>query len=152
MSIFLRWGIFGILGVAALLYAYNTSKHLAETHARNAPATTATQTSAPKVLATPAIAADPRAAPLTSTPDVKLSPRCSTELTVAQSALEARRQGQPLDRLLRIPEIAWQDSAERRNRLVKVATDWFDHEGDWKGDALRIAVVSDCEQHAPPAG
>ncbi len=28
MSVFLRWGIFGILGVAALLYAYNASKRL----------------------------------------------------------------------------------------------------------------------------
>jgi hypothetical protein len=33
MSVFLRWGIFGILGVAALLYAYNASKRLAEAHA-----------------------------------------------------------------------------------------------------------------------
>jgi len=33
MSVFLRWGIFGILGVAALLYAYNASKHFAQSHA-----------------------------------------------------------------------------------------------------------------------
>ncbi len=37
MSVFLRWGIFGILGVAALLYAYNASKRMAERHARQTP-------------------------------------------------------------------------------------------------------------------
>ena len=29
MSVFLRWGIFGILGVAGLMYAYNASKQMA---------------------------------------------------------------------------------------------------------------------------
>ena len=29
MSVFLRWGVFGILAVAALIYAYNASKRLA---------------------------------------------------------------------------------------------------------------------------
>ena len=35
MSVFLRWGIFGILGVAGLMYAYNASKRMAEKQLRN---------------------------------------------------------------------------------------------------------------------
>ena len=32
MGVFLRWGIFGILAVAAMVYAYNASKRMAENH------------------------------------------------------------------------------------------------------------------------
>ena len=48
MSVFLRWGIFGILGVAALVYAYNASKSMAEKRAaRDAAAATATAQAEP---------------------------------------------------------------------------------------------------------
>ena len=36
MSVFLRWGIFGILGFAGLMYAYNASKQMAAKRATSA--------------------------------------------------------------------------------------------------------------------
>ena len=64
------------------------------------------------------------------------------------AALEARRQGQPIDRLLRIQEIAFQEP-RRRQRLETVAVRWYQLEGDEPiPEALRIAVISDCERLA----
>jgi hypothetical protein len=62
-------------------------------------------------------------------------------LVVAQRALAARAEGQPLDRLLRIQEIAFQEPV-RRQHLEKVATFWFQHEGPVPiPEALRQGVM-----------
>jgi hypothetical protein len=151
MSVFLRWGIFGILGFAALLYAYNASKRLAERHAQQAPpAAQAVQTPAPEVV-TP-----PQSVPETALPAAPLTERappapahCETELEIARRAIEARRGGAPLDRVLRLQEIAFESSPARRARLEKVATRYFAYEGDFQPEALRIAVISDCLQSTP---
>ena len=148
MSVFLRWGIFGILGFAGLMYAYNASKQMAARRAaRVEPATVAPATvevarpAEPRAEAqTPAAAASA----IANTP-----PHCEAELAVAQRALAARAEGQPLDRLLRIQEIAFQEPV-RRQRLEKIATFWFQHEGpDPLPEALRIGVISDCVRTSP---
>jgi len=143
MSVFLRWGVFGILGVAALLYAYNASKRMAESHAARA------------VAGTPAPAAPVAAAPPTAAPTVAeeepraVAVQCEAELAVAQRAIDMRKQGAPLDRVLRMQEIAWQESPVRRARLEKVATRWFNYEGDFSPVTLRIGVINDCERATP---
>jgi len=141
VSVFLRWGVFGILGVAALLYAYNASKRLAEAHTAR-PATAA-------AVAEPA--KDHDAALRVSPPAVAETPpapaRCEEELAVVQRAIDMRRHGDPLDRVMRIQEIAWQESAARRARLEQVATQWFNREGDIAPSTLRAVVVNDCQQH-----
>ena len=158
MSVFLRWGVFGILGFAALLYAYNASKRLAEAHATKAQAAAsapgpAAAQSAPNDAASAETAA-PVAVdvvqPPAATAQHSASARCEAELAIAQRAIEMHKQGEPLDRLLRIQEIAWQEPPERRRRLEAVATRWFNYEGDFKPEALRMVVISDCEQSSPP--
>jgi|SRR5688572_840606 len=152
MSVFLRWGVFGILGVAALLYAYNASKRLAESHAANQPAAQAPAT-APPVEETVA-EEEPAPAPAPAEPAAPAVPaQCEAELQVAQRAIDMRNQGAPLDRVLRIQEIAWQEQPRQRERLEKVATRWFGYAGEFSPAALRIAVLNDCEQalQAPPA-
>lgn len=143
MSVFLRWGIFGILGVAGLMYAYNASKQMAAKRAaRPAPAAVEAAQPAkpmPEVQAAPAPASAATNAP----------PHCEAELVVAQRALAARAEGQPLDRLLRIQEIAFQEPV-RRQRLEKVATFWFQHEGPVPiPEALRLGVISNCVMTSP---
>ena len=147
MGVFLRWGVFGILAVAALVYAYNASKRLAG--ARTPPAVSAPATPAAPMEPESAAPVDaPDGGFVAATPEVDkpLDPLCAHELLVAQKALEMRRQGEPLDRLLRIPEIAWEEPADRRTRLTQVATRWFNYESDFSPQALRIAVVNDCAQ------
>lgn len=142
MSVFLRWGIFGIIGFAALMYAYNASKRMAEKHSAQ-PVAAVTE----EVAAEPDLAAEP--APAT-TPASTAPPHCQAELVVAQRALEARREGVPLDRLLRIQEIAWQEPTMRRQRLEEVATRWYGLEGEEPiPEALSIRVVSDCVHFSP---
>jgi hypothetical protein len=138
MSVFLRWGVFGILGVAALLYAYNASKRLAEAHAARPSPVAAPDSAAPVSAITPPPVEAP-AAP----------PRCEEELAVAERAIDMRKHGDPLDRVLRIQEIAWQESPTRRARLELVATQWFNREGGIAPSALRAVVVNDCQQHPP---
>jgi hypothetical protein len=151
VSIFLRWGIFGILGVAALLYAYNASKRMAERHPQTPNATV--QTDANAVAATDAVAA--RATVVTPPAPIERGPAapayCETELVIAQRAIEARKSAEPLDRLLRIREIAFEDWPPRRARFELVATRFYNYEGDFIPEALRIAVISDCVQHSPAA-
>ena len=151
MSVFLRWGVFGILGVAALLYAYNASKRMAQAHAERPVPTAPADTAAPANTSAAPLpqpqqipAAAPAAAPAPAAPA-----RCEAELAVARRAIEMRNQGEPLDRLLRIQEIAWQEPAARRQRLEKVATRWFNYQGDFLPAALRIAVINDCMQASP---
>jgi len=138
VGVFLRWGILGILGVAALLYAYNASKRLAESHERKS----AAKVAAPE----PEEVAGPAEEPA---PEEALSPHCEVELLVAGRAVDLRRQSEPLDRVLRMQEIAWQEPAERRERLVLVATRWYEHAAPISAEALRDAVVSDCESAEP---
>jgi hypothetical protein len=139
MGVFLRWGIFGILGVAALIYAYNASKKLAESHAKDPPAAAqagSTDDPAPAVEARPATDG--------------LSEQCAAELAAARRALQARRDGEALDRLLRYPEIAWQEPPARRERLAQVATYWFSFQGDAPIPAeFRRHVIADCEKFSP---
>jgi hypothetical protein len=143
--VFLRWGVFGILGVAGLLYAYNASKRLAETRAAqpSAPAVSAPAAAAPPTTESP------RAAPVAAPAAAPLSPACEEELLVARRALDMRGQGDPLDRVLRIQEIAWQQDATRRARLAAVATRWHGYEGDFPDAALRAIVTADCAPVTP---
>lgn len=147
MSVFLRWGVFGILGVAALLYAYNASKRMAEAHARK-PQPQAGEIETPA--SAPAAETEAGIAPLPEPASETAIPRaCEAELQVARRAVEMKLQGAPLDRVLRMQEIAWQELPERRERLAAVAVRWFGYEADFSPSAMRVAVVNDCQQHLP---
>lgn len=131
MSVFLRWGIFGILGFAGLMYAYNASKRLAERRPPPAPVSV--------------VSAEPKAVS-----DEAVTPACEEELQVALAAMKARRESEPLDRLLRIQAIAWQSDPKRRERLETVARKWFEWAGEEPGaDTLRAAALSDCWKFSP---
>jgi len=130
--------------MAAVLYAYNSSKRLAEVRSAQkaqAPVAAPRQTDAEA-------ASEPQPLP-ESSPQPDLPPRCQAELAIAQRALEARRQGEPLDRLLRIQEIAFQEQTWRL-RLEAVATRWYQWTGEEPApEALRDAVVRNCELFTP---
>ena len=134
---FLRWGILGILGVAGLLYVYNASKRISEARATRSVASVASSVPAPVPVPAPDLAPAPAASSTEA---------CEFELQIALRAMEMRRQSEPLDRLLRIQEIAWQKPAERRERLEKDALRWYDYQGPISAEALRTAVIGDCEQ------
>lgn len=135
---FLRWGVFGILAVAALLYAYNSSKRLAET--RQPPSQV--PVSAPEAQES---AAGPSSPPLDETP-----PHCAQELRVAERALRARREQEPLDRVLRMQDVLFEADAARRQRLEKVARDWYQIEGaEPAPDTLSSRVIADCRRFSP---
>jgi hypothetical protein len=116
MSVFLRWGVFGILAVAGLLYAYNASKELA--NRRPPPAAAAAATAATGAAPAPDAAAT-QAAPV--------SADCEAEVVIARRAVEARDAREPIDRLLRTREIAFEADEKRRERLTQVAKRWFSH-------------------------
>lgn len=153
MSVFLRWGIFGILGVAALLYAYNASKRLAEAHAAQSPPTVSAPADEAAVEQVDEPAVPPATAEPVPAPQAEIrravAAECQEELVVAQRAIDMRKEGAPLDRVLRIQEIAWQETPERRERLANVATRWFNYSGSFSPETLRIAVINACEPATP---
>jgi hypothetical protein len=127
MSVFLRWGIFGILAAAGLLYTYNASKDLA----KRRPPPAATVSPAPDA-----------AQPAQVSP---VSMNCENEVIVAQRAIEARDAGDPLDRLLRMREIAFEADEKRRERLTQVAKRWFTHAAAIGPFSVRREAAAECE-------
>lgn len=140
MSVFLRWGIFGILGFAGLMYAYNASKRLSERRQSQPVAIVSTEPQAVSVTTEDTPGSGNKA----------VTPVCAEELQVAVSAMKSRREGEPLDRLLRIQVIAWQSDPKRRARLETVARKWFEWAGAEPGAVtLRDAALRDCWQFSP---
>jgi hypothetical protein len=144
MGVFLRWGVFGILAVAALVYAYNASKKLAQTQPASVQASSGeNETAASQESADTGGEA-------ASEPEEALEPACVEELQVAQLALLKRREGEPVDRLMRNDLIAFQSDPRRRQRLENVARQWFDWQGEEPDAAtLRSAVKRDCWRFSP---
>ena len=131
MGVFLRWGIFGILAVAGLVYAYNASKKLSENRR-----------------ASPAAQAQAQGA--AGGPQVVVPPDCEAELVVAELALDARRDGETFDRLLRNQQIAFVNDDKQRARLANVARRWYDLEGaEPSPEALSATVVDECRKFTP---
>lgn len=147
MSVFLRWGVFGILAVAGLMYAYNASKSLAEKRqAKVVPVVSPDDASdEDEPMEEPQV---DESEPAPSDDAVQELPAaCEEERLVAERALKYRRDGEPLDRLLRIEVIAFQDEVERRERLETVARHWYSREGrDPNAAALRGEVLRDCRE------
>jgi hypothetical protein len=141
MGVFLRWGAFGIIAVAALIYAYNASKSLSERRQVQAPVAVSANEDAPESVETEG--GQPGAEALDT-------PQCEEELQVAERALAARRENEPLDRLLRIQPIAFQPDPKRRERLANVARKWFARLGaDPDAAELRDTVLRDCWRFSP---
>jgi hypothetical protein len=141
MGVFLRWGVFGIFVVAALLYAYNASKGLAEQRQQSKVAVRpqASEPHSPRVQ-------EQAGAEVVPEP----SPECAEELQVAELALAARRDNEPVDRLLRHQSIAFQPDLKRRQRLENVARKWFEKSGAEPDAAdMRLAVLRECWLFSP---
>ena len=153
MSVFFRWGVFGILAVAALLYAYNASKSLAEKHEAKSPPVVSQSGSGDdeedeedEAPVDDAVDGPEESEPLTE--DVLEMPVvCEEERLVAERALKYRRDGEPLDRLMRIHAIVFESDVKRRERLEAVARQWYEREGrDPNAAALRDEVLRECRR------
>jgi hypothetical protein len=147
MGVFLRWGVFGILAVAATLYAYNASKRLAERRPPPAPVVASPEAGEeePGEEESAEAMASEEAEPVEALPAA-----CEEERQVAERALKMRRDGEPIDRVLRIQIIVFQSDEMRRARLEAVARQWFDREGaDPNAAALREQVLRDCRRATP---
>lgn len=151
MSVFFRWGVFGILAVAALLYAYNASKSLAEKHEAKSPPVVsqggAGDDKEDEALEDDASDEPAEPEPLTEDVVVEMPAVCEEERLVAERALKYRRDGEPFDRLMRIQAIVFANDVKRRERLEAVARQWYEREGrDPNAAALRGEVLRDCRR------
>jgi hypothetical protein len=147
VGVFLRWGIFGIIAVAALVYAYNALGSLAER--RHAPPVVEVP-AAPEPGGSAAIAAsDSQAAPTSQDESDAIPERCRVELDIARRAAESHSVGEPLDRLLRIQEIAWQKDDKLRERYTQLATRWYNEPAPVDAARLRHDVVAACVSATP---
>lgn len=154
MGVFLRWGIFGILSIAALVYAYNALGSLAE-HRRASPAVVAAgardTSDMPAARGTneaPAAGGAARAEPADVENDA-IPGHCQVELDIARRAATARSIGEPLDRVLRIQEIAWQQDETLRARYTELARHWYAAPGPVDDARLRREVVTPCLDATP---
>ena len=157
MGVFLRWGVFGIVVVAALLYAYNASKRLAGKREADVAQVVSPEDPDEEAESTEPDVVEPTAsgpAGVSSAAEdgaiPAMPPECEEERLVAERALKFLRDGEPLDRLLRIQVIAFQTDEARRARLETVARQWFEREGrDPNAAALRSEVLRDCRSSRP---
>lgn len=141
MGVFLRWGIFGIIAVAALWYAYNALGHLAERR-KAAPAAVV----APPESRPPAPGGE---SPVAQDAADAMPEHCAVELDIARRAAESRSIGEPLDRVLRIQEIAWQKDETLRARYTQIATRWYQEPGPVDAARLRRDVLAACVGATP---
>ena len=148
MGVFLRWGVFGIIAVAALVYAYNALGHLAERRKAAPPVAAAPATPGPGAVATTA-ATDSQAAQKSQDESEAIPERCRVELDIARRAAESHSVGEPLDRLLRIQEIAWQKDEKLRERYTQLATRWYAEPTPVDAARLRHDVVVACVNATP---
>lgn len=130
--VFLRWGVFGMLTFAAVYLVWNSSKQLANRRERAASAVVVVPTPANVESSGPVIEA------------------CEAELAVARRAVDAHASGDPLDRLLRSREIAFEENALRRERLTRIARRWFEFPDPIDDATLRRAVYDECENPRTP--
>ncbi len=143
MGVFLRWGVFGIIVVAALIYAYNATKGMSERRKLNAPVVVNPTEGVSATAATQDEQSEAQALP-------PVTPQCEEELQVAERALAARRENEPLEGLLRIQPIQVQSNPKRRERLENVARKWFSRMGaDPDAAELRHTVLRDCWRFSP---
>jgi hypothetical protein len=147
--VFLRWGIFGIIAVAALIYAYNAIGHLADRRKMPPAAAVAptARTSNEQPTARTSNEQPPPPAPDqrgTAADADTISARCAVELDIARRAAESRSIGEPLDRVLRIQEIAWEKDEKLRARYAQIATRWYGEPGPLDAERLRRDVLADC--------
>ena len=150
MSVFLRWGVFGILGVAALLYAYNASKRWP----RRAPRTRPRRCRTP---ADDAAAEEPtqpasrqqRAESVVSVATASRE-RAATPATARRSWWSPNAPSTCARKVRRSIACCASRKSPGRNRRSgasdsrQVATRWFGYTGDFGPEALRIAVINDC--------
>jgi hypothetical protein len=141
VGVFLRWGIFGIIAAAALIYAYNALGRLAERR-KATPTVVAVQSS-------PIPTAQSISTPTPPDERDAIPARCRLELDIARRAAESRSIGEPLDRLLRIQEIAWQEDEKLRDRYTRLATRWYNEPGPVDAARLHRDVVSACVNATP---
>lgn len=152
MGVFLRWGIFGIISVAALVYAYNALGRLAEHRRGSSSAVTAGTRDMSDMPARGANEAPAGGAVAAGSADVEndaIPGHCQVELDIARRAAAARSIGEPLDRVLRIQEIAWQQDEKLRERFTELARHWYAAPGPVDDARLRREVVTPCLDATP---
>jgi len=146
VGVFLRWGIFGIIAVAALVYAYNAIGHLADRR-KASPAAVVAPPARESENAPPARESEnapPAQAAAARDERDTIPEHCLVELDIAKRAVESHSIGEPLDRLLRIQEIAWEKDDKKRERLTQLATRWYNAPGPVDPARLRREVVLAC--------
>ena len=141
MTVFLRWGAFALLSIAALIYAYRVNERSDDIRAKieqqvmaQRAAETARQQSAPAPVSAGNVAST-RA----------LSPACEEAVQLAMEAARARRSGEPLDRVLRQGRIAWEEDPARKRQLTAAAQLGYTLR-DVAEPEIRVVVAKDCAE------
>ncbi len=132
MTVFLRWGVFALLTIAALIYAYRVNERSSDITAR---------LEAQRVQSARLPAAEGGSA----TPP-PLPADCAGELRAVEAAAASAARGEPLDRVLRRREIAFETDPAEKARLTLAANRGFAAPG---ADATERAAIARAACEAP---
>jgi hypothetical protein len=121
MTVFLRWGVFALLATAALIYAYRVNERSGDIAARlDAQRANATLPSTANPSPENADATSGKA-----TPKARIAPldaACRPVLRAVQLGVEGAARGEPLDRVLRHSDIAFEADERQQRQLAAAAT------------------------------
>lgn len=138
MTVFLRWGAFGLLAISALIYAYRVNERSDDIRARLEERADQRRMEAARSLAAPV----DRAAG--SLPEkIADSAKCTEVVQVALDAAAAAQASEPLDRVLRQTRIAWQEDPVRKAELAAAAERGYSL-ADMPAEDIRRVVAEDC--------
>ncbi len=141
MTVFLRWGVFGLLAISALIYAYRVNERSDDIRLQLEQRAEQRRAAERELRE-----AARRDVEFSDKPAIaSLSSACEEAVQVAVDAAAAAKAGQPLDRVLRQERIAWQDEPVRKQRLAVAARLGYSLHGQ-DGAAIRRAVADECRE------
>jgi hypothetical protein len=135
VTVFLRWGAFALLAIAALVYSYRVNER-APTIAARLEANKQATRAAPVPVAPSRAALEPAD-----------RPECAPFVAAASAGASAGERGEPLDRVLRQGSIAWQEDPALKSALTAAATDAYQQTS--RGAAEAAAAACDQYLRAP---
>ncbi|HPF25354.1 MAG TPA: hypothetical protein P5528_13520 [Steroidobacteraceae bacterium] len=138
MTVFLRWGVFGLLAISALIYAYRVNERSDDIRTRLEERADEQRRKDARSLPAPV---DPAAAVLPE--NVADSAKCAEAVQLALDAAAAARAGEPLDRVLRQARIAWQEDQVRKAELATAAELGYSL-ADTPPEDIRGVVIEGC--------
>jgi hypothetical protein len=151
LTVFLRWGAFALLAIAALVYSYRVNERAPAIAAQlEANKQAARERTARAQAANGDSASDSFDRQGSAQRTDADRPECSLFIQAASAGAAAAERGEPLDRALRESVIAWEENAALKQALASTATEAYQQTSRSTQGAATTVASAACESYLRP--